>query len=161
MKLIKIPDLVTLFNLISGMLSIYFSIKSDFVLASIFLFLAVIFDLLDGKIARLLKLESRLGKELDSLSDLVSFGVAPAFLSILLFDKILILIISILFVCAGAFRLARFNVTNKKIFEGMPITLNGIIFPILFFINSSYYIFIFALIISSFLMISKIKVKRL
>ena len=159
--LIKIPDIVTLLNLVSGLLSIKYSIEGNFLLASIFLLLAVFFDFIDGKIARLMKIESKLGANLDSLSDLVSFGVAPAFFVYLLFNDILIFIISILFVCSGAFRLAKFNVLKKKVFEGMPITLNGVIFPLLFFIKANYYIYLSVLIITSILMVSKIKVKRL
>lgn len=159
--LIKIPDIVTLLNLVCGLFSIKYSIQGEFLFASIFLLMAVFFDYIDGKLARLMKIESKLGSNLDSLSDLVSFGVAPAFFVFLLFNNILIFYISIIFVCAGTYRLAKFNVIKKKTFEGMPITLNGILFPIFYFINANIYLYFALLIISSILMISKIKINRL
>lgn len=157
----NIPNLLTFFNIICGLTSIYFSIEKNFKLAALFLFFCVLFDFFDGKIARYLNQESEIGKNLDSLADLTSFGIAPVIFVSLLNDLLIIYLLSILFVCSGAYRLARFNITKKKLFEGMPITLNGIIFPTLFFINSNYYVYIIVLIITSFLMISKIKVKRL
>ena len=79
-KLIKIPDFLTLTNLSLGFLSIIFSFQGNFVLAGILMFAAVFFDWIDGKVARRFGKSHELGKELDSLADLVSFGIALLFL---------------------------------------------------------------------------------
>lgn len=76
-----IPNFITLMNLLSGCIAIYFVlVKGDFTGASWMIVIAGIFDLFDGLVARLLRVQSSIGADLDSLSDLVSFGVAPSFL---------------------------------------------------------------------------------
>ena len=75
-----VPNFVTFLNLFSGFLSIYLSFKDEIGLASMAIMLATIFDLLDGRLARVLGVSSEMGKELDSFSDLTTFGIAPAFL---------------------------------------------------------------------------------
>ena len=78
-KLMKVADFFTIGNIIFGVLSIFYAISSQFKEAVIFMLIAVLFDFLDGKVARLMNEgASEFGKELDSLCDLVSFGVAPA-----------------------------------------------------------------------------------
>src|SRR3989338_11208735 len=80
--ILKVADFFTMGNLIFGMLCIYYAIGHSFIYAAIFLLIAMIFDFLDGKVARISKKITdqgrHFGKELDSLSDVVSFGVAPA-----------------------------------------------------------------------------------
>jgi len=142
MTLLKnIPNLITLLNLFSGILSIYFASKGDLSLAGWLIFLAAIFDFLDGMSARLLKAWSEIGKQLDSLADVVSFGVAPAFivhhlilsshgrqtwdvsgLDILPFIPFLLPLFS-------AFRLAKFNVDERQTdsFIGLPTPATGIL----------------------------------
>ena len=75
-----LPNILTLVGVCLGISSIKFSIDSNFTLAVIFILLAAILDALDGRIARLIKGTSEFGKELDSLTDFVSFGIAPAFI---------------------------------------------------------------------------------
>ena len=75
-----IPNTITALNLICGVLSIFFIIRGEIIWASYIIFLAAIFDFLDGFAARLLNAYSDLGKELDSLADLISFGLAPSFI---------------------------------------------------------------------------------
>ena len=95
--------------------------------------LAAILDRYDGKIARLLGVESEFGKQLDSLCDLISFGIAPAVISWHLHASYLVgpwrpigYLVAVLFPLAGAFRLARFNLTaDTTSFQGVPITLAG------------------------------------
>jgi len=160
--IIKLKDVLTFLNLSSGLLAIFFAIKSQFIVASILLFVAVIFDYSDGKVARKRNIPSQFGKELDSLADVVSFGVAPAVLVYSFIGNIYFSIFYIIFVVAGVLRLARYNLTEGKgYFEGMPITCNGIIFPILILLKlSSVYLYI-ALVIAAFLMVSKVKVPRI
>ncbi len=160
---ILFPDIITLLNLVCGFLSLYFASLGLFFHASILILCGVFFDFMDGKFARWLKIKSDLGKNLDSLSDLVSFGVAPAFLLILFFNGSLFLIISsILLVVAGAYRLARFNVINQKGFIGMPITVNGVIIPVLIILGlNNEYIYSAILLVSAFLMVSKIRIPKM
>ena len=142
-----IPNTITALNLICGVLSIFFIIRGEVILASYMIFLAAIFDFLDGFAARLLNAYSDLGKELDSLADLISFGLAPSFIvmheiadtmglkmqfslqSISPFHLVL-LFIPILLVVATAFRLARFNndPAQEKIFSGLPSPASGLFF---------------------------------
>ncbi len=112
----------------SGFYSMIASINGEYVLAAWAILVATIFDMLDGRIARLAKATSQFGVEYDSLSDLVSFGMAPAILlyqwSLMPFDR-LGWLASFLFMACGALRLARFNVTAENLpkayFQGLPI----------------------------------------
>lgn len=123
---------ITLLNIIFGSLSLIYTIHGSFTNAAIFIILAVVMDGLDGKVARRLDIMSQFGKELDSLCDLVSFGVAPA---MLIYMQVLNpyfyslgIIAAVLYIVCGAFRLARFNALNiSDYFVGIPITLAGLL----------------------------------
>ena len=133
-----LPNILTLVGVCLGISSIKFSIDSNFTLAVIFILLAAILDALDGRIARLIKGTSEFGKELDSLTDFVSFGIAPAFIiyfwELNNYGKIGWAITLIYSVCC-VLRLARFNLTkleNEKIwkqnyFEGIPSPIGAIL----------------------------------
>ena len=86
MRKSSIPNIFTFINLSFGILSLLATFESNYQLACIFILLAALVDRYDGRIARYLQVSSDLGKELDSLADLVSFGVAPSILIFLLFD---------------------------------------------------------------------------
>ncbi|MGE5371149.1 MAG: CDP-diacylglycerol--serine O-phosphatidyltransferase [Solirubrobacterales bacterium] len=127
-----IPNAITLLNLSLGSLSIVYTIGHDFRTAAILILLAMIMDGMDGRVARKLQVSSELGKQLDSLSDLVSFGVAPAVLVLTMVtgqtrvNPIIITTASVVFILCGAYRLARFNVLNiSEYFVGLPITIAG------------------------------------
>jgi CDP-diacylglycerol--serine O-phosphatidyltransferase len=126
-----IPNALTSLNLVLGMFSILSTFHGDFYLAAIFIIAAMIADGLDGRVARYFKASSDFGRELDSLCDLVSFGVAPAILaySFLLKDiNVSGYLIAAFFAVCGALRLARFNVnttTVKGHFMGLPIPAGG------------------------------------
>ncbi|MFV0267449.1 MAG: CDP-alcohol phosphatidyltransferase family protein [Draconibacterium sp.] len=142
----QIPNFITLMNLSSGVLATIFAIDGHLIWAGIFICLASVFDFMDGFAARLLKAYSETGKELDSLSDVVSFGVAPGailftLLEFSLFGKNqpiyeisanwyqwIILFSALLLPIFGAIRLARFNVLagDEPFFRGLPIPSNGI-----------------------------------
>ena len=106
------PNIVTMLALCAGVTSIRYAIQDDWVKAIICIFLAALFDGLDGRVARMLKGSTKFGAELDSLSDFVSFGVAPA---ILMYQWTLYdfprfgWFFCLLFACGMAMRLARFN----------------------------------------------------
>jgi CDP-diacylglycerol--serine O-phosphatidyltransferase len=168
-----IPNLFTAMNMFSGFLSIINADQGKYDYAAILIIIAAIFDALDGIMARLTKSSSELGVELDSLSDIISFGAAPAFLiyTTYLHDfNAAGIIISSLLLIAGGFRLARFNVQlvgfDKAYFTGLPIPSSGITiaaFVLAYYekgigFAQPYTSFIIPLIlILSFLMVSRIK----
>lgn len=163
----QIPNLITLFNLFFGCLAIVASFQSgvmasidasgDMIVeipvsifyASLFIGIAAILDFLDGYLARVLKVSSEIGLQLDSLADIVTFGVAPAcivfqFLKLSLANDIdalshnsLLLYPAFIIPMAGAYRLARFNIDKeqKSYFKGVPIPMIGIVtaaFPLVY-----------------------------
>ncbi|MCA9329655.1 CDP-diacylglycerol--serine O-phosphatidyltransferase [Candidatus Saccharibacteria bacterium] len=125
-------------NLISGLLAIYLAIHSHFTASALLLLAGVFFDAIDGFVARRLKLESRFGAELDSLADLVTFGVAPMVLVTAFYNTQWLSLLSILIPVAGALRLARHNI-NRHLTEGyligLPITTSGVTIPLLLIFN--------------------------
>ena len=123
-----LPALFTAGNIFCGFLSLDASAKGAFETAAILIFVAAFFDGIDGRVARLTGTTSAFGEQLDSLCDVVSFGVAPAFLvynwGLSAFGRAGLLV-SFLFAVCGALRLARFNVqvhvVDKRWFVGLPI----------------------------------------
>ncbi len=124
-----IPNILTTGNLFSGLASILFVFGGNFEAAAIAILVAIVFDVLDGTTARLMKSTSDFGLQYDSLGDLVSFGVAPGLLVYvwaLSTPKMLGAAVMFAFVACGALRLARHNVlamshTEGKAFTGLPI----------------------------------------
>lgn len=170
LRLIKFADFFTLTNVLFGIISILFSISGRFDTAAIMLMLAVISDFFDGKVAKLMGQQNEFGKELDSLADTISFGVAPAIFGFSMIQTPLALIAFTVFLSCGILRLARYNIMSAKdSFTGMPITLNGIIIPLTyllriplgkylnFHINHLPYVYI----ILGILMVSSIKIRRI
>ena len=125
-----LPNLMTTGNLFSGFFAVIQSIKGNYLFAAYAIVVAAVFDLLDGRLARLTRSTSKFGAEYDSLCDLVSFGVAPGVMLFLWalqpFGR-LGWIAGFLFVACGALRLARFNVqanvVEKNYFQGLPIPM--------------------------------------
>ncbi len=168
-----IPNTCTSMNLVCGFLSILAASHGEFLVASWLILIANIFDILDGRLARLTSVESLFGAELDSLCDLVSFGVAPAFLVYTRYFKdgnigMLGMLVAVIFVLCGALRLARFNVTphsHKDVFEGLPIPGGAGILATMVIFELQYFSFLsipqmavpFIVVITAFLMVSKIE----
>ena len=132
-----LPNAITLIGVCIGLTSIKFAIDGKFAVAVIGILFAGLMDALDGRIARLIKGTSKMGKELDSLGDVISFGVAPAlimyFWNLQYLDK-LGWFVCLTYVVCVALRLARFNVNSEEepswkdnFFEGMPSPAGGII----------------------------------
>ena len=160
-----IPNFITCLNILCGCLSIVATVEGLPLLASYFILIAAVFDFLDGFFARLLKAYSDIGKELDSLADVISFGIAPAFIiynllkSVLLINEIsletvsitdgLLLISPFLLVVFSALRLAKFNVDTRQTssFIGLPTPANAILIAslpmIMAYTGSMKYFFIF------------------
>ena len=140
-----LPNILTLAGVCLGISSIKFSIDGNYSLAVIFILFAAILDALDGRVARLIKGTSEFGKELDSLTDFVSFGIAPVFIlyfwELKNYGKLGWAITLIYSVCC-VLRLARFNLTKinsqeiwkNNYFEGVPSPAGGILilFPLIF-----------------------------
>lgn len=156
----QIPNLFTLLNLFTGVLAIIFILQTDSIIitqndqfvssfnipekiawGSICILIAALIDFLDGFVARLLKATSELGKQLDSLSDVVSFGVAPSLILYQLlrmsyareenglYISIIALLPAIILACAAAYRLGRFNISEDQqhSFKGVPVPAVGIV----------------------------------
>ena len=132
-----LPNMLTLIGVCIGLTSIRFALDERYEFAIIAIIIAAVIDGLDGRIARLIKGTSKVGKELDSLTDMISFGVAPAF--IMYFWKLNTLgrfgwLLCLVYVICVALRLARFNISSNKepswrdnFFEGVPSPAGGIL----------------------------------
>ena len=172
-----LPSIFTTFALFAGFYSIVASINGDYTLAAISIMVAMLWDALDGRVARLTNTQSAFGAEYDSLSDLVSFGVAPALLvyewSLSDLGRIGWLAAFIYLTCA-ALRLARFNTqvgtADKRYFQGLPSpAAAGVIASMIWLkfwnfeyfdigvISFSYYIGIAITIICGLLMVSNVR----
>jgi len=137
-----IPNFITSLNLASGLISITLVLTGDLLWSAFFIFLAAVFDFLDGTAARLLKAHSEFGKQLDSLADLVSFGVAPGLIMFQLIsancagscnvlDRMQITpYFALLIPVCSAFRLAKFNIDLRQEvnFIGLPTPANALFF---------------------------------
>ena len=169
-----LPNIMTLVGVCIGLTSIKFAFDGRFELSVIAVLIAAIIDGLDGRIARLIKATSKVGKELDSLTDVISFGVAPAF--IMYFWKLNELgrigwLICLIYVVCVVLRLARFNVNSGKepswrdnFFEGVPSPAGGVLvlMPLIYSLsdiqifNVNYSFFVPSLfVLVSILLISK------
>ena len=169
-----LPNMLTLIGVCIGLTSIRFALSGEFHVAIIAIIFAASIDGLDGRIARLIKGTSKVGKELDSLTDMISFGVAPAF--IMYFWKLNTLgrfgwLLCLVYVICVALRLARFNVNSNQepswrdnFFEGVPSPAGGILVltPLILSLSGFNYVELnyeiitpIFFIITSFLLISK------
>jgi CDP-diacylglycerol---serine O-phosphatidyltransferase len=158
---INLANTLTLFNGVCGFLSILASIQHQYMLAAILILSGVLFDWFDGKAARAFGETSPLGGELDSLSDLITFGVAPAVLVAMIAPSLFSFGAGALFVLSAALRLARFNVQQVKgMFFGVPTTTNGILLPLMIFLGAPVIAFPWYLVIFALLMNAPIKIRK-
>jgi CDP-diacylglycerol--serine O-phosphatidyltransferase len=147
-----IPNALSILNLLSGLISLTLTLEGNYVYASLFIFIAAVFDFLDGNAARILKAHSELGKQLDSLADVVSFGVAPG---VMIFQMISVHCagscnilermhispyFAMLIPICSALRLAKFNIDLRQEvnFIGLPTPANAIFFasiPLVLFVQ--------------------------
>jgi len=164
-----IPNMFTFLNLTLGILAIICIFNEAYTASALLILLAAFMDRFDGKLARKFDVVSDFGKELDSLCDLISFGVAPAIL-IWSFQLasfgIAGLAIIVLFALCGASRLAKFNITEfEGVYMGIPITMCGGIVALMALYATKYdtnvYIISLIMLFLSYSMISKrIKLKK-
>lgn len=162
-KFFKFKDFFSLLCAIFGFFSIIAVFDKNFSLSSIFLILSMIFDYFDGFFARKFSQPTEYGAYIDTISDGVAFGIAPAIFVYFYSENIFYLFIAIIILSAGIMRLARYLcITSINIYVGLPITLNGIIVPFLYLLSEIlHFNLFFLMIISAFLMISSVKFKKI
>ncbi len=163
-----LPNLFTAGGIFSGMMSLIMSSAGKYEYAAWLILLALIFDGLDGRIARMTKTTSKFGLEFDSLADIVSFGVAPA---MLLYQYCGLdygrfgMVVSGLFVVFGAIRLARFNVTTLEIepsvFIGVPIPTAAVFISILILLYEKYSLSLFLPLLIATLFVAVLMVSNI
>jgi CDP-diacylglycerol---serine O-phosphatidyltransferase len=160
-------NILTLTNLSLGGFAIILCIQDNLNLSLLLIFIAALADRFDGMVARRLHIESELGKQLDSMCDIISFGVAPA---LLIYQGILYefsgpgSFFTVLYIACGALRLARFNIAeNNGYFSGLPITVAGCLLTLSYLaipiLPPPFFLFI--IIILSLLMVSPINIKKM
>ena len=149
----QIPNSITALNLLSGIFAIIATFEGTLLWAGFFIALGAFFDFFDGLAARLLNVKSDMGKEMDSLADMVTFGVAPGFIvyqlmlqsdnlpSWVLFDHNAASFLAFIIPVFAAFRLAKFNIDTRQTasFIGLPSPANALFFASLPFILSATY----------------------
>lgn len=159
-------NVLTLANLSLGGFAILVGMNGNLNLSLLLIFIAALADRFDGMAARKFNIESELGKQLDSMSDIISFGVAPA---LLIYQGILSefgapgSFFIVFYIGCGAFRLARFNISeNNGYFTGLPITAAGILATLSFllipYVPPQSYLFLMMFL--GFLMVSPFKLKK-
>ncbi len=132
-----IPNIITLSNLVCGTLAVWQALQGNLICAALFIFLGAFFDFFDGMTARLLHVQSAIGKELDSLSDVVTFGVAPGFIVFSLLESVTsqmgtmgwLKFVALLMPALSSYRLAKFNLDERQTssFIGLPTPANAMV----------------------------------
>lgn len=161
----SIPNLFTISNLVLGIISIILVFNGELDYAAIMVIIAMLMDGLDGRVARALNVQSEFGKELDSLSDVISFGVAPAFIMYVTafthLNPALAWTVTAIFPICGALRLARFNVISGTpgYFIGLPIpAAGGVLCTLaLFHKDLATPVLVISSLLLSYLMVSRVK----
>ncbi|CAM4484575.1 CDP-diacylglycerol--serine O-phosphatidyltransferase [Paenibacillus tarimensis] len=161
----SIPSLFTIGNLFLGVIAIISVFNEKPEMAAMMVIIAMLLDGVDGRVARALNAQSEFGKELDSLSDVISFGVAPAFIMyVVAFQELnpaVAWIVTALFPICGALRLARFNVVagTPGYFIGLPIpAAGGVVCTLaLFYQDIPVSVLLISTLVLSYLMVSNIK----
>ncbi|MBW2988728.1 CDP-diacylglycerol--serine O-phosphatidyltransferase [Candidatus Woesearchaeota archaeon] len=161
-KLLRLPDLFTMMNILMGLGAILLSLNREYMLASLAFIFAVVFDYIDGKVARMIEREGDFGKQLDSLADTISFGVAPAIFGFSLIQTKMALAVFTLFLLAGVLRLARYNIMEfTGDFAGMPITVNGVVIPLAYVLGVPFAAYPYIYLFLAILMVSPLKIKKM
>ncbi|MFH1198936.1 MAG: CDP-diacylglycerol--serine O-phosphatidyltransferase [Candidatus Omnitrophota bacterium] len=170
----NLANILTFMSLVCGFISLVFSLEGHFTFAAWAIILSVIFDGLDGQVARRNPVPSNFGKEFDSLVDVVAFGVAPAILGYLFIYRDFHLwgtLALLVYLSASVVRLAKYNITGKEemanYFYGLPTTASGALLAgfILMFRKENFvyspklipYLFLTLVLLLSYLMLSRIK----
>lgn len=159
-------NIITITNMSFGGAAIMATLNDSYSYSVLLIFFAAFLDRYDGKVARKFNQESELGKQLDSMADIISFGVAPA---LLMYEMALIdagvsgMMMPVLFIAAGAIRLARFNVMDSTgYFVGLPITAAGTLLTFSYFftdvLSTQFYMILFPVL--AVMMVSTFTLKK-
>lgn len=166
LKMITIADIASLANALCGLIAIFFILNGENIISAEFLLLAVFFDCIDGSIARTLNTHSHgiFGEMIDSLSDIVSFGVAPAVIIYMISPTYYMIIPSLVLLTCGLLRLARYNTLLEyqdkptKTFLGLPIPISSTLLAALILSGlTNVYLVAILILIISILMVTEIK----
>jgi len=158
---ISLPNLFTFINSTLGLFAIYFIILDNLILSSRIVLLAIFFDSFDGFLARKKNITAEFGKSFDSLSDIISFGVAPAFIFISSNNNSEVgILIGFTYVLCGLLRLSRFSILDTEEYIGLPITLGAIFVILIYLSNIPKYLGGIFVILASLLFISSFRLKR-
>ncbi|WP_303235615.1 CDP-diacylglycerol--serine O-phosphatidyltransferase [Methanosphaera cuniculi] len=166
LKMITIADIASIANAICGLLAIFLILNGNNIASAQLLLLAVVFDCIDGTLARKFNTHSigSFGETIDSLADMISFGVAPAIILYMISNSYWIIIPSIIIVVCGLLRLTRYNTIIEyqdeptKTFLGLPIPVTSTLLAALILAGiTNIYILIILLMIVSILMVSEVK----
>lgn len=131
-------DVFTFLNMTAGALAVWAALEGGVPIAAGLLAVAFLADGLDGYVAKRLKQQRKGGMYLDSLADICAFGFAPFVIALILIEeRVFAVLAGLVFVAAGIYRLARFQDTGGS-YQGMPITANGVFFPLLLLLLPSY-----------------------
>lgn len=159
-------NIITITNMSFGGAAIMATLNESYSYSVLLIFIAAFLDRYDGKVARKFNQESELGKQLDSMADIISFGVAPA---LLMYEMTLMnagvtgMMMPVLYIAAGALRLARFNVMDATgYFVGLPITAAGTLLTFSYFfsgmLSETFYLILFPVL--AVLMVSTFTLKK-
>ena len=172
-----IPNIITSFNLLSGIMAIYFSFFGQLQLAAALMALGAFFDFFDGLAARALNVKSEMGKQMDSLADMVSFGLVPGFIMFQLMQKseslpnmmigglVVLPFLAFIIPVLSAFRLAKFNIDTRQtdsfiglptpalaLFVGsLPFLIDGVFSMQLLWLNNYYILLVLSFALSMLL----------
>ncbi|HLC47758.1 MAG TPA: CDP-diacylglycerol--serine O-phosphatidyltransferase [Candidatus Norongarragalinales archaeon] len=156
---LEAKDFLTLANGASGFMAIYYALSSNPTAAVVFVAFSAVFDYLDGQVARETHKKNDFGRELDSLSDIISFGVAPAAIVLSSNYTSLALVFSICYVCAGLVRLAAFNIQKEEnAYFGLPIPAAALFAIAVFLLARE--LSPFALLLAAVMMVLKTKIRK-
>ncbi len=153
---------MTLLNLAAGFAALVAALRGEFLFAGGFIVLGLVFDALDGRVARAVRGGDNFGRELDSLADVVSFGVAPAFLAVALWGGAWVAACGALYACAAAVRLAKFNIqTAKGVFFGLPSPVAAVVAVAVTLFSSVWFVVAGALFVLAFAMLADFRVPKI
>ena len=163
-----LPNILTFCNITMGLLAIIVAASEQYALAGTLIIIGAFFDRFDGKLARKFEVTSELGKQLDSLADVITFGMAPAITTFMLSFtelRLLGLVLASTFVICGAYRLARFNILNyDNVFVGLPITVAGFLLALFAVYQAKFdihpYLSAIGMVLLSYFMVCKHQIKK-
>jgi len=167
--IVILPNAITFSNITMGLSAIICASSGNYTLAGILILIGTVLDRLDGHVARKYDIASEMGKQLDSLADVITFGLAPALTIFMLsFSDTAVLgyLMTIIFVVCGAYRLARFNIMSyDNAFVGLPITMAGFLMAMLILFQSKTSLLhpglvALGMLLLSYLMVCKRKIRK-